>query len=391
VEIASELYGKPWEPREYLIVLASYFICRGRIPALDSPEIQRLSSLLGRTPAAIAMRMENFASLDKDASRKGLRNISPMCRKVFDAWSFRPDHLQATVDYLIEEISQPHQLGLFGTQRARTPHAFDRYELLDRIGEGGFGEVYSCIHRESGKQFAIKIIRADKAQDDEALHRFSREMRALKSLDSPYVIRLYEDNLESESRLPAFIMELGVHSLSSYAQSLQTTTEPSAARTLLPTQEAINVMRSVLAAVKALHSQQPRILHRDINPNNILQLHDGRWVLADLGLAKFLGVSRDRSSFSTFTQRGWATTYFAPPEQHQYFKHTDEKADIYALGILLWELFSPSWPPPRIEKSQLSEDLAEVFRCSANPEYDERYASVSQLATSFEAAILSLA
>jgi tRNA A-37 threonylcarbamoyl transferase component Bud32 len=391
VHTVNELYGQPWKAREYIVVLAAYVESKGRMLDIESPEIKSLSLLLGRTPAAILMRMENFASLDSTVARKGLINVSPFCREIFDDWANRFDQLQAVAEFIKHELSAPMQIGLFEAPAARIPTDFNRYEMLELIGQGGFGEVYSCVKKATGELFALKILRADKIQDKESLHRFAREMRALRAVSSPCIIELYEDNLESEDRFPAFIMDLGLHSLASYIQKHCPPSLCTSARACPPFTVAVSVMESMLEATKVLHAQKPSILHRDINPNNIIQLPDGRWVLADFSLAKFVGTVSGSSAFSTaYTQRGWATSYFAPPEQIQYFKHTDEKADIYSLGILLWELFSPSWPPPLIAKAQLPAELDKIFRCAANPEYDDRYSSVAQFADDFSIAVSEL-
>lgn len=387
---ADELYGQPWGSREYMLVLAKYIENRGRLYSADDEDVVELSDLLGRTPASIVMRMENFAGLDPENRRRGLAHVSPICREVFDEWNVRPEDLKAIAEFITGELRVPKQFNLFGTSRISLPISFRGFELLDLIGQGGFGEVYSCIKKDSGELFAIKILRADRASNPEALSRFAREMRALRSVRCPHIINLHEDNLASERQYPAFIMDLGVHSLTSYAVQYGICQSGSSGRPLLPPGTAILIMNAMLAATIALHSNVPKIIHRDINPNNIIQLPNGRWVLADFGLAKFLGPPIASSKFSTHTQQGWATTYFAPPEQHQYFKNTDERADIFALGVLLWELFSPSWPAPQIEKSGLPGSLDSIFRRAANPEYDDRYHSVEEMAKHFDSVATDL-
>jgi hypothetical protein len=384
-----ELYGQPWEPREYLIVLAVYFQNRNLTPMVDSGLVRDIAALLGRTPAAIVMRMENYASLDQEVSRKGLVHVSPECRRLFAEWRDRPDYLIATAGFLREEILSRVQPGLFDTPRVRMPEAFRRYELLEPIGKGGFGAVFSCIQRETGRSFAIKIIRGDRVDSKEAIGRFAREIKALKAISCPSIIRLYEDNLEEESRYPAFIMDLAIGSLSEFIERNAIAVDGVGARPLLPFRTAFDIMRSMISAVQTLHSSVPLIVHRDINPNNILQLINGQWVLADFSLAKFLPANIS-STLSSQTQRGWGTIHYAPPEQREFFRYTDHRADIYALGVLLWELFSSAWPPPSREASGLPAKFVDLFQFAAAEEYEGRCPSIDNFAEIFEGAISQL-
>lgn len=384
-----DLYGKPWEPREYMIVLAAYLQNRNMPLAVDCDLVRDIAALLGRTPASIVMRMENYASLDQAVTRKGLAHASPECRRIFAEWRDRPEYLIATAGFLREEMSARGQMELFDIPRIRISEAFGRYELLESIGRGGFGEVFSCIHRETGRSFALKIIRGDRVDSKEAIGRFAREIKALKSIECPNIVCLYEDNLAEESKYPAFVMDLAIGSLSDFIERNVIKTSGGSERPLLPRRVAVSVMRSMISAVRVLHANVPIIIHRDINPNNILQLLDGRWVLADFSLAKFLSTSVS-SALSSQTQRGWGTVHYAPPEQREFFRFTDRKADIYALGVLLWELFSSAWPPPSRASSGLPAQLVDLFRFAAAEEYDDRCPSIDEFADLFEAAVSTL-
>jgi serine/threonine protein kinase len=382
-----DLYGQPWIPREYIIVLASYFRNNGETPPIDSPIIQNLAQRLGRTPASILMRMENFASLDNSVDRKGLINVGPECRRMFSDWKDRRGELFAVYEFLEGEWNPPMQPWLFKPDPVRIPRAFDRYELMEHLGSGAFGEVYSCVKVDTGQLFAIKILRFEQFHDQDGRRRFGREIRALKSIDHPHVIRLFEDNLDDVSDFPAFVMELGQANLADYVRMVALTVNPDKQRYLLGPDESVEIMRCLLSAVSALHGHEPPLLHRDISPLNILRLPDGRWVLADFSLAKFTGSSVMSSAVTKTTRHGWGYMYFTAPEQWSDFKRADVRADIFSLGMMIWELFSSEGAPPERSDPCIPLPLQGVFFKATARRMDERYGSVSQFAEDFEKAV----
>jgi tRNA A-37 threonylcarbamoyl transferase component Bud32 len=387
---AKSLYGEPWSDREFVIVLHYYFLNQSLPCHKDSEFVREVARLLGRTPASIAMRMENFANLDSDTNRshKGLSNGGPRCREVFLKWKNRPEHLRSTVEFLLDE-HQEAQPDLFTPERVLLPKAFQKYELLDHIGDGGFGSVLSCVDVHSGKSYALKILRTENRFDRQLLHRFFREIRILRSFRHAHVIRLHEDNLETEQSFPAFVMDLAECSLTQYLGDLKE--QHGRQRPYLETHESTVVFRSICAAVQALHNHTPRIVHRDINPNNILLLPEGSWVLADFGLAKFVRTAALASSFVTNTRRVGGTTFYAAPEQHEDFTKTDERTDIFALGMLLWELFTrasgSAWP--QMAQPELPSGLDAVFGKAVQREQAARYQTVREMAADFEIALKS--
>lgn len=384
----SELYGRPWSEREYVIVLDAYFANKGKPRHENSPFVRELAAVLGRTPASVYMRMENFASVDPEEAnhRKGLVRAAPLCAKVFNDWREKPDHLSSCAALLRSEAETPRstQMLLFEPEPVKLPQAFGKYELLDPIGQGGFGSVFSCIHVETGAVGAIKIISTGNVYNHEATHRFMREIRALKTVVHPNVIRIREHNLDQETIFPAFVMDLAESNLTAFIKQQW---QDQSTRPALETNEAATIVRSMAAALDALHSQSPRIIHRDLNPNNVLRLPDRTWVLADFGLAKFLDTVPFTTTFETSTrQGGWGAGYYGAPEQYRDFKHTNERTDIYALGILLWELFTTVGPPIERQHSGLGTSLECVFLKATERDPEARYTSVHEFAEAFDQA-----
>src|SRR5262249_6194137 len=155
-------YGQPWSEREYVITLHYYFLHRTDPMHEDADFIHQIAYMLGRTPASIAMRMENFANLDKEGkpSHKGLSKGGPTCQEMFTKWNSRRDHLVSCAEVYIRELNEPRALSLFESERVMLPKAFEKYELLDHLGDGGFASVFSCVQVDTGRAYALKILRS---------------------------------------------------------------------------------------------------------------------------------------------------------------------------------------------------------------------------------------
>jgi protein kinase-like protein len=380
------LYGLPWTEPEFLIVL-HYYLKHRREPRHEGTSfVQELSRLLGRTIDSILMRMENYASIDplvKD-HRVGLVHINDLGRHLFEKWGNQPDALAQTAGVLIRQAQQRDVPTLFNPAPISIPKAFGRYELLDKLGEGASGVVFSCIETETGKAFAIKIIHPQIVRDAEGFHRFLREIYALKSLKHRNIITLHQDNLDSERSFPAFVMDLALYSLAAYVDEMHRLKETNE-RPILARSESEKIVFSAMNAVEALHTNQPKLIHRDVNPNNLLHLPNSEWVLADFGLAKFMSTAQFGKSFQTANPRGWGTLWFTAPEQYDNFMNCNEGTDIYSLGMLIWALFTTSGPPP--SDSGLPKHLASVYSKATSRNPTERHASVDELRGEFVKAI----
>jgi serine/threonine protein kinase len=191
-------------------------------------------------------------------------------------------------------------------------------------------------------------------------------------------------------------MVLGECSLANYIEEARNAIEgPEVAeRPFLPESDAIVIMRDVMDAVQAIHQHSHPLVHRDINPQNILRFSDGRWVLADFGLAKFLkhppAVASATYATSNRLDGGWGKEPYTAPEQWRRFGDVDERADVYSLGVLLWELFSAEYPPIRDGVTGLPEALVPVFLCAHQHDRSSRYRSVAEFRNAFEQAVTTL-
>ena len=374
---ARSLYGKPWSEREYIIVLHHYLLHRDEPKHTNAPFVKEV----------VAMRMENYTSIDPEMSeaRAGLTNINRLGKRLFNKWVSAPESLRDCADLLMREAKGKRQGDLFDPSPVQIPKVFGHYEIADLIGEGGFGVVYSCIEIETNKLFALKIVRADKLFDSEALSRFRREIKILKTIDHPNVVKIREDNLDSERNLPAFVMKLATCSLAEYIQNKRVESGRGNFP-ILDRPEAVHIVQSVLDGLNALHRNEPPVLHRDVNPSNIL-LADDEWVLADFGLAKFASAAPATSTFFTTTRHGVGTQNYAAPEQYFNFTETGFATDVFSIGMLMWELFTDLGPPMDRRDLGLGEKMNAVVDKATHRDANLRYQSMREMREAFLSAL----
>ncbi|MEP6692535.1 MAG: protein kinase [Gemmatimonadaceae bacterium] len=203
----------------------------------------------------------------------------------------------------------------------------EEYEILRELGRGGTAFVFLARERATGKEVAIKLMRAKYAEDEESLARFAREAKYVESLDHPNVVPVHA------------VRDLGEHGLAIVMGHV-------AGRTLkhaiyeegpLSPDRAERVMRDVATALTAVHALG--IVHRDVKPENIFLGDDGRALLADFGVAR--SVYGD----SQLTLAGIAIgtpTYMAPEQIDG--AGLDQRGDLYSLGLVAWEALAGRRP-----------------------------------------------
>lgn len=386
MEYPSQIYGRKWAEKEYLIVLHYYYRYKGEAQHADTVFVQELAALLGRTVHSILYRLQNYNSIDPEENnpkKKGKTNITEVGRRIFNEWSSKRDTLQETAEAFVRDIQDQNQPDLFNPNPQKIPVTFKDYELLDEIGRGGFGVVCSCMDIKTDAVRAIKVIDSKNLHSSDCLGRFSREIRTLKSIEHPNVIRIYKDNLDKQKDYPGFVMDLAECNLFEYISRIgkeQSITN----RPILKRNEAAEIVCAIFSAVEALHTATPPIIHRDINPTNILKTMEGQWVLADFSLAKFLPPETTHTTFATRTHMaGMGTQHYTPQEQYQSLKLADQRSDIFSLGWLIWDLFSGDGPYPRREPSGLPEELETIFLKATSHEVEDRYQNIVDMKNDF--------
>lgn len=374
-----ELYGRPWQEADYLLVLDLYLARPPVSRHAGSPEIVRVAELIGRTPDAVVMRLENFASLESESQRDhiGLVNGGDLCRRIFKEFRDKPEAVRSVARHHRTERGDTE---LFPALPRRVALAFGKYDCGDLIGEGAHASVYSCFNVSDRREYAIKVFDPGTASDLDALHRFTREIRALREVRHPNLVRVYDHNLDTERQTPAYVMDRARHNLAQWLFSSD------GSRRAPSVDEAVAVVRDVCSAVIALHEAPRPVIHRDITWQNVLRFDD-RWVLSDLGLVKFLVSGTLPSSFVTVHGSRAGTPFFAAPEQYEDLHISDPRSDVYALGILVWSLFVDKWPPAAARAAKLLPPaIASVFLRATQHEMADRYATAREFLDAFLAA-----
>jgi serine/threonine protein kinase len=220
------------------------------------------------------------------------------------------------------------------SQQASAP-MLGRYKLLEKVGEGGFGEVWMAEQRAPVKRrVALKIIKPG-MDSRQIVARFEAERQALAMMDHANIARIFDADVTEGGR-PYFVMEL--------VRGLKITEYCD--RNQFPTLERLKLFILVCQAIQ--HAHQKGIIHRDIKPSNILvTLHDGVPVpkVIDFGIAKATQQElTDKTVFTQFQQFMGTPAYISPEQAEMSGLDIDTRADIYSLGVLLYELLVGETP-----------------------------------------------
>ena len=201
-----------------------------------------------------------------------------------------------------------------------------RYELIEKIGEGGMAIVYKAKCRLLNRYVAIKILRPEFTKDEQFVENFRRESQAAAGLSHPNIVSVYD--VGQEGNIHFIVMEL---------VEGKTLSELIEEKGRLDYKEAINITRQVAFALSLAHKNQ--IVHRDIKPHNILITNTGVAKLADFGIAKAVSAS----TIIGGNNKVMGSVHYFSPEQARG-AYVDERSDIYSLGIVLYEMLTGKVP-----------------------------------------------
>ena len=200
-----------------------------------------------------------------------------------------------------------------------------RYEIRELVGVGGMANVYKGYDVVEDRTVAIKILRDEFLDNEEFLHRFRNEFRAISLLNHPNIVQVYD--VSFTNRIQCIVMEYidGI-SLKEYIEQEK----------VIRWKEAVHFTIQILRGLQ--HAHDRGIVHRDIKPQNIMLLEDGSIKITDFGIARF-----SRSSTNTITTKAIGSVHYISPEQASG-GNTDARADLYSIGVLLFEMLTGKLP-----------------------------------------------
>jgi serine/threonine protein kinase len=316
---------------------------------------------------------------------------------------------------------------------------FPQLEILELIGKGGMGAVYKARQKELDRIVALKILPPGIGDDPAFAERFAREAKALAKLNHPGIVTLYEfGHVGGEGRagnpLPAESpsVKAGAHGVTRPTSDAVSSSQPSTLNPQPPLyyflmefvdgvnlrqllhagriapREALAIVPQICDALQFAHDQG--IVHRDIKPENILLDRRGRVKVADFGLAKLVGAESGRAgsplpaagtqeddgahgvtrATDALTDAGkvMGTPNYMAPEQMDHPNEVDNRADIYALGVVFYQMLTGELPGKHLEppssKVQIDVRLDEVVLRALEKNPELRYQQVSVLKTQVE-------
>ncbi len=260
----------------------------------------------------------------------------------------------------------------------------NRYEILERIGMGGMAVVYKAKCHRLNRLVAIKILKADLAQDEDFRRRFNAESQAVAQLSHPNIVSVYDVSRGGDTEY--IVMELidGI-TLKQYMEK----------RGQLNWRESLHFITQIMRGLSHAHSRG--IVHRDIKPQNVMVLRDGSVKVADFGIACL------ENSAQTLTQEALGSVHYISPEQARGDR-TDARSDIYSAGVVLYEMLTGRLPfegdsavsvaiqhlssiplAPREIRPDIPEQLELICMKAMAPELDKRYPSADAMIADLEA------
>ena len=199
----------------------------------------------------------------------------------------------------------------------------NRYEILELIGSGGMSEVYRARCHKLNRFVAIKLLKKEFCSDEEFVRKFKMEAQAAAGLNHPNIVSIYD--VVDEEELHYIVMELveGI-TLKEYIRQ----------KGHLDIRESIGIAVQVAEGIGAAH--QRGIIHRDVKPQNMILAADGKVKVADFGIARAVTAQ-------TISSQAMGSVHYISPEQARG-EFTDERSDIYSLGITMYEMVTGRLP-----------------------------------------------
>ena len=249
---------------------------------------------------------------------------------------------------------------------------FPQLEILEFIGQGGMGIVFKALQPKLDRIVALKLLPQKSGADPSFCERFNREARVLARLSHPNIVAVHDFGEAG----PFFFLLMEFVDGVNLRQALR-------AGRFAPAQ-ALALVPKICDALQYAHEEG--VLHRDIKPENLLLDARGRVKIADFGIAKLLGEAKD----ITLTARGGAigTPHYMAPEQLERPHDVDQRADVYSLGVVFYEMLTGELPigrfAPPSEKAPMDPRVDQVVLRTLEKERERRYPSAGEVKTQVE-------
>ena len=263
----------------------------------------------------------------------------------------------------------------------------DRYEILEKIGTGGMSDVYKAKDHKLNRFVAVKVLKQEFSENANFVSKFRIEAQAAAGLMHPNVVNVYD--VGEEDGIYYIVMELveGI-TLKKYIEK----------KARLSVKEAISIAIQISMGIEAAHNNH--IIHRDIKPQNVIISKEGKVKVTDFGIAK-------AATSNTITSNVMGSVHYTSPEQARG-GYSDEKSDIYSLGITLFEMLTgrvpfngettvaiaikhiqEELPSPREFVSEIPVSVEQiVFKCCQKSP-DRRYQSMGELIVDLKKSLMN--
>ena len=281
-----------------------------------------------------------------------------MCRSCRSAFfSLAEEPLAEATD------SNTNSGGVWETLRDKLPD----HELVRELGRGGMGSVFLLRNRRLNRSEALKVLLPERSEDPRFEERFLRESRVLAQLRHPHIVSMYDcSELEDKWYILMDYIDGG-----SLRQAIPDPT--------LLAEDRIRIISEIAEAMTYAHSQG--IIHRDINPNNVLLTKDREVRIVDFGLSKQLHTGNEDLSVTRPNEVMGTYSYMAP-EQHDGGCQGDARSDVYALGAVAYEVLAQRLPrgvfPPPSAESACFRPFDRIVMRALEQDPDARYANAQE-------------
>jgi serine/threonine protein kinase len=273
------------------------------------------------------------------------------------AMNLSPDTRLSTTDYAAAKGPPPSP--------EEMAERFPNFEITECLGRGGMGVVYKARQKALDREVAIKVLAGEWQDDRSFAKRFEREAKTLAQMSHPNIVTVHD--FGEADGLYYIVME--------YVDGVNLRDLLSDGK--MAPEQALAIVPPICEALEYAHGKG--LVHRDIKPENLLLDRDGRVMIADFGIASLVGVASDISG---------TPSYMAP---EQYNGSVDRRADIYALGVVLYEMLTGKRPEKDVvapsRKVEVDVKIDEIVLRALEKEPERRYQTAAEFRTTAELAM----